>query len=79
MRIQAGTQYGDIYKLDHEGLPNLRTGRTGDLISVIRVEIPKKLSTKQKEILRQFSETEDHDVLPERHSFWNKMKDLFGS
>jgi len=79
LRIQAGTQYGDIYKLDHEGLPNLRTGRTGDLISVIRVEIPKKLSTKQKEILRQFSETEDHDVLPERHSFWNKMKDLFGS
>ena len=79
LRIQAGTQYGDIYKLDHEGLPNLRTGRTGDLISIIHIEIPKKLSAKQKEILRQFSETEDHDVLPERHSFWNKMKDLFGS
>ncbi|VAX40785.1 Chaperone protein DnaJ, partial [hydrothermal vent metagenome] len=78
LRIHAGAQHGDIYKLDGEGLPNLRSGRHGDLITIIRIEIPKKLSTKQQEILREFAETEDHSVLPESHGFWKKMKDLFG-
>lgn len=78
LRIHPGAQHGDIYKLDGQGLPNLRSGRHGDLITIVRIEIPKKLSSKQQELLRQFAETEDHSVLPESQSFWKKMKDLFG-
>ncbi len=79
LRIAPGTQHGNVYKLDHEGLPNLRTGRKGDLIAVVKIEIPKKLSAKQQELLRQFAQTENHEVLPESHSFWKKMKDMFGN
>ncbi len=78
LRIHPGAQHGDIYKLDGQGLPNLRTGRHGDLVTIVRIEIPKKLSSKQQDLLRQFAETEDHSVLPESQSFWKKMKDLFG-
>ncbi|MBK7406047.1 MAG: molecular chaperone DnaJ [Phycisphaerales bacterium] len=78
LKIHPGAQHGEIYKLDGEGLPNLRSGRKGDLVTLIKIEIPKKLSTKQQEILRDFAATEDHSVLPESHGFWKKMKDLFG-
>ena len=63
LRIHPGAQHGDIYKLDGQGLPNLRTGRHGDLVTIVRIEIPKKLSSKQQDLLRQFAETEDHSVL----------------
>jgi len=79
LRIQAGAQHGDVYRLNGQGLPNLRSGRRGDVVSLIKIEIPKKLSAKQQEILREFAATEDHSVLPESHGFWKKMKDLFGA
>ncbi len=78
LRIHAGAQHDDMYKLDGEGLPNLRSGRHGDLLTIIKIEIPKKLSSKQKDILREYAETEDHSILPESHGFWKKMKDRIG-
>lgn len=78
LRIQQGAQHGDVYKLDGEGLPNLRTARKGDLVTILRIEIPRKLTARQQELLRQFAETEDLDVLPQSAGFWKKMKDLFG-
>jgi molecular chaperone DnaJ len=79
LRIHAGAQHGDVYKLDGQGLPNLRSGRHGDLITIVKIEIPKKLTARQQELLREFAETEDQSVLPESHGFWKKMKDLFGA
>lgn len=79
LRINAGAQHGDIYKLDGQGLPNLRSGRHGDLVTIVKIEIPKRLTARQQEILREFAATEDHSVLPESHGFWKKMKDLFGA
>ncbi|MCC7388243.1 MAG: molecular chaperone DnaJ [Phycisphaerales bacterium] len=79
LRIHAGAQHGDVYKLDGQGLPNLRSGRHGDLITIVKIEIPKKLTARQQELLREFAETEDQSVLPESQGFWKKMKDLFGA
>ncbi|MCC6676568.1 MAG: molecular chaperone DnaJ [Phycisphaerales bacterium] len=76
LTVAKGTQYGATFRLSGKGLPNLRTGRPGDLIVVAKVEIPKKLSSKQEKLLRDFAETEDHSVLPESSGFWKKMKDL---
>jgi molecular chaperone DnaJ len=68
-----------VYRLNGQGLPNLRTGRKGDVVSLVKIEIPKKLSTRQQEILREFAATEDQSVMPQSQSFWKKMKDLFGA
>ena len=73
--IKPGTQHGDFVRLAGMGLPNLRSGRRGDLVVVVGLEIPKKLSEKQQKLLREFAETEDVDVMPERSGFWDRIKD----
>ena len=79
LRIPRGTQFGAMFRVQGKGLPNLRSGRRGDLVVVTKIETPKKLSAKQEKILREFAETESVDVLPESQGFLKKMKDLFGS
>ncbi len=78
LTIPRGTQHGSMFRVPGEGLPNLRGGRRGDLIVVCKIEIPKKLTKKQEDLLRQFADTEDHSVLPESHGFLKKIKDLLG-
>jgi len=43
----------------------------------ILIEIPKKLSEKQKQLLREFADTEDASVLPQRKGFKDKLKEMF--
>ncbi|MBX3323391.1 MAG: molecular chaperone DnaJ [Phycisphaeraceae bacterium] len=76
--IPRGTQHGAIFRLEGKGLPDLRNGRRGDQIVVARIEIPKKLTSTQEKLLRDFAATEDHRVMPESHGFWKRMKDLLG-
>jgi len=78
LTIKKGTQYGELLRIEGAGLPNLRSGRRGDLIVVVKIETPKKLSSKQEELLRAFAETEDKDVNPESHGFFKKITDLLG-
>ena len=39
--------------------------------------MPKKLSEKQKQLLRDFAGTEDASVHPQRKSFLDKLKEMF--
>ena len=77
-RLPPPTQYGALFRVRSEGLPNLRTGHPGDLVAVAKIETPKKLTAKQEELLREFAETEDHSVHPESHGFWKKITGLLG-
>ena len=74
LTLKPGVQHGETKTLRGEGLPNLRSGRRGDLIVQVLVEIPKKLSRKQEELLREFAELEDQEVMPHSTSFWEKIK-----
>ncbi len=73
LRIPEGTQYGQVFKLAGLGLPNLRSGRVGDELVQVVIEIPRKLDARQEEMLRQFAETENESVLPESKGFFAKM------
>lgn len=75
LKIPAGTQHGQVFRLAGLGLPDLRSGRTGDEHVQVMVEIPKKLSKKQADLLREFARTEDRSVLPESKGFLKKMID----
>lgn len=75
MTISKGTQHGQTFRLSGEGLPDLRSGRRGDLVVRVTIEIPRKLTEKQEQLLRDFAETEDHNVLPHSKGFWDKMKE----
>jgi len=54
MKIPPGTQPGTNFKLSGHGAPRPGTGQRGPHIVTIYVEIPKKLNTKQRDILEQF-------------------------
>lgn len=73
--IKPGTQHGELFRLQGKGLPNLRSGRKGDLAVLLLVEIPKKLSGRQEELLREFAGTENSDVMPQSRKFWDKIRD----
>ena len=45
----------------------------GDLLVQVVVEIPKKLSHHQEELLREFAKTESKGVLPQREGFVEKL------
>ncbi|MEX2671209.1 MAG: molecular chaperone DnaJ [Phycisphaeraceae bacterium] len=78
LHIGSGTQHGQTLRVRGEGLPGLRSGRRGDLIVQVRVEIPTRLSGRQKELLREFAETEDRTVMPDSTGFWDKIKTYLG-
>ena len=77
MEIPSGTQHGEVFKLKGKGLPDVRSHRMGDELVQVLVEIPKKLTEKQKQLLREFAATEDHTTLPQRKGFLDKLKDVF--
>ncbi len=76
LAIPRGTQHGQVFRMRGEGMPSLRNGRKGDLLVRVNVEIPKKLTEKQEQLLREFAETEDKDVMPRSKGFWDKIKDV---
>jgi len=72
LRIKPGTQPGDIYTIKDQGIRHLRGGSKGSLKVGIIVEIPKKLTREQEELLRKFAEINDDEI---RES--SKAKKLF--
>ena len=56
VNIPKGSQYGQQLKLEDEGLPSLRGSRVGDLVLVLKVVMPKKLSKDEEKLLKQIQE-----------------------
>jgi molecular chaperone DnaJ len=77
LEIPAGTQHGEVFKLKGKGVPDLRSYKSGDEIVQILIEIPKKLSDRQKQLLKEFAASEDEKLMPQRKSFMDKLKQVF--
>lgn len=77
LRIPPATQHGAIFQMSGQGLPNLRTGRSGDEIVQVLIEIPSNLTSEQEDLLRKFAATEDNEVLPESKGFFERVKEYF--
>lgn len=79
LKIPPGTQYGSVFRIKGRGLPDMRTGRTGEQLVQIIIETPTKLTAKQQELLREFAETEDKNAFPKTKHFFEKLKKYFGN
>lgn len=73
--VPAGSQHGEVFKLRGEGLPDVRNGRRGDQLVQVLVEVPKKLTERQKQLLKEFAGTEEHSQMPQKKGFMEKLKD----
>jgi molecular chaperone DnaJ len=78
IRIPAGIQSGKQIRQRGAGMPVLRGRGNGDMVVQIEVETPTKLSSRQKELLREFQETETGDECPNSTGFFSKIKEAFG-
>jgi molecular chaperone DnaJ len=56
LKIPPGTQNGDTFKLKGKGMPHLNSSGSGDMMVQIQIMVPKKLTSREKELLRQFAE-----------------------
>lgn len=77
-KIPEGTQPGTVFRLRGKGVPVLGGNGKGDLFIKVSVEVPRRLSEKQKDILRQFDGTVTGKEYNEHKSFFDKMKEAFG-
>ncbi|MEM0128845.1 MAG: molecular chaperone DnaJ [Thermoplasmata archaeon] len=53
VKIPAGTQPGEEFRLRGHGLPRMGGGARGDLYAVARVQIPRSLSSRQRELVQE--------------------------
>ena len=75
--IPAGTQNGARFRLKGQGMSVLRSASRGDMQVDVAVEVPVKLTRKQKELLEEFArDTEQHNH-PETEGFWKRVKDVW--
>ena len=79
LKIPPGTQYGSIFRIKGQGLPDIRTKRTGDELVQVTIETPAKLNAKQEELLREFAKAENKNVFPQSKKFFDKLKKYFGN
>ncbi|MEJ8554310.1 molecular chaperone DnaJ [Tepidibacter sp. Z1-5] len=75
-KIPEGTQTGTVFRLREKGIPRLRSKTRGDQYVKVVVEVPKRLSEKQKDLLKQFAKESGEEVHEQRKNFFDKMKDL---
>jgi molecular chaperone DnaJ len=79
LTIPPGTQHGQVFRLRGMGVPDLRTGRTGDELVQVVIDVPRKLDAEQKELLREYAKTEQRSVSPESKGFFEKLVEYFKS
>ncbi|MBP0979313.1 MAG: molecular chaperone DnaJ [Oscillospiraceae bacterium] len=75
--ITEGTQPGTTFRLRNKGVPYVNGKGRGDQYVKVNIEVPKNLNNKQKEQLKAFEETLNHDKnYSKRKSFFDKLKNF---
>jgi molecular chaperone DnaJ len=69
VKVPRGTQSGAVFRLRGQGVRNIHTGRTGDLLVQALIEVPKKLTEGQEGLLRELARIEETVVSPLRKGF----------
>ncbi len=77
--VPAGTQHGARFRVKGFGVPSLRTGRRGDLVVEIAVQVPTNLTNEEADVLAQFAALRGEDVMPPREGIFSRLRSAFGS
>jgi molecular chaperone DnaJ len=78
VKIPEGSQSGRQMRLRGKGMPALRGGAHGDMFIELAVETPVNLTSRQKEILREFAALSE-DNNPESKSFFSSVRNFWDS
>jgi molecular chaperone DnaJ len=77
MKLPVGTQSGRVFRLRGKGIPVFGGAGKGDQLVRVLVEVPEKISRKQRKLIEQLAEELGVDTHPQQQSFLAKLKRLF--
>lgn len=75
--VPEGTQNDMEFKFRGKGIQMLRGNGKGDLYVKVKVDVPRRLTDRQKELLKQFEDSLSGKEYETRKSFFDRMKDHF--
>ena len=76
VKVPAGAQSGKQMRLRSKGMPALRSSNTGDMVIELAVETPVNLTSRQRELLKEFEKLSEENN-PEGSSFFSKVKSFW--
>jgi molecular chaperone DnaJ len=79
VRIPEGSQAGRQMRLRGKGMPVLRTKDVGDMFIELAVETPVNLSSRQKDLLREFEKLGEGRNNPQSSGFFSAVKGFWDS
>lgn len=77
LTVPESTQPDTVFRLEGKGIQRLQARGKGDLYIRVKLEVPQKLDSKQKELLRQFETSLNGKQYKDKKSFMDKLKDYF--
>src|SRR2546430_2393133 len=77
LKIPAGTQSGQMFKLRSKGIVHVNGREHGDLLVRVMVEVPTRLNAEQRAKLEEFAELCGEENTPLRKSFFERAKEFF--
>jgi len=78
IKIQPGSQPGKMIRLKGKGVPHLRRNGRGDQLVILSVEVPRSLTSEQRELFEKLAETMGTEALPQEMSLIDRLKELIG-
>src|SRR5918999_1281858 len=79
LRLPAGTQSGQVFKLRGRGLPRVNASGVGDLNVRVQLWTPQELSSDELALVRQLAERGSAPPATREKGFWSKVKDALGA
>jgi molecular chaperone DnaJ len=77
VKVPAGTQSGQIFKLRGKGVQNVNGRERGDLLARVIVEVPTRLNSEQRQKLQEFADLCGEENAPMRKTFFDRAKEFF--
>jgi molecular chaperone DnaJ len=65
LKVPPGTQHGKVLRIKNEGIPIVNSTRRGDMYIKLHVEVPRRLSGRAKELLKELSTVEGENGSPD--------------
>jgi molecular chaperone DnaJ len=77
LKVPAGTQSGQMFKLRGKGIVNVNGRAHGDLFTRLIVEVPSRLNSEQRQKLEEFAALCGEENTPMHKSFFDRAKEFF--
>ena len=77
LKVPAGTQSGQVFKLRGKGVANVNARDRGDLFARLLVEVPTRLNHEQRQKLEEFASLCGEENTPLHKSFFDRAREFF--